>query len=95
VSTLSRVRYTDHALIRMQQRGIRPEVVETVLELGETEHDHHGGTIYYVSRAVIDRAKSPSLRRILEEGRKVYAVVAQDCAVVTVGHRIKRILRDG
>jgi len=88
------VRYSDHARVRMQQRGIRPEVVETLLELGETEHDHHGGTIYYLSKAVINRVKSRSLRRTLEEGRKVYAVVTQDRAVVTVGHRTRRIRRE-
>ena len=91
---MSRVRYSDHARVRMPQRGICPEVVEILFELGETERDHHGGTIYYVSKAVINRAKSPALQRILEEERKVYAVVAQDRAVVTVGHRTKRIRRD-
>jgi hypothetical protein len=75
----------------MQQRGIPPGVVECLFELGETARDYHGGTIYFFSRAALRQPKSPALQRILEQGRKVYAVVSQDQVVVTVGHRTKRI----
>ena len=87
--------YSDHARVRMQQRGISPAVVESLLEMGETEHDHRGGTIYYLTRSTSRRTTSPPLRRALEESRKVYAVVSKDQVVVTVGHRTKRIRRAG
>ena len=86
-------RYSDHARVRMQQRGIAPAVVESLFEYGQTEHDHRGGTIYYFSKAASRRARSPALQRVLEEGRKVYVVVSADQVVVTVGHRTKRIRR--
>jgi len=88
-------RYSDHARVRMQQRGIAPAVVERLLAYGETAHDHRGGTIYYFSKAALRRGRSPALQRILEERRKVYAVVSQEHVVVTVGHRTKRIPRAG
>jgi hypothetical protein len=90
---MSTVRYSDHARVRMKQRGIRPDVVENLFEFGTTEHDHHGGTIYFFSRAAARKVKSPVLHRLIEEDRKVYAVVSQDRVVLTVGHRTKRIWR--
>jgi hypothetical protein len=92
---MSSLRYSDHARVRMQQRGIQPGVVESLLEFGDAAHDHRGGTIYYFSRAASRRTRSPALQRILEESRKVYAVVSEDQVVVTVGHRTKRIRRVG
>ena len=92
---MSDVRYSDHARVRMQQRGIPPAVVESLLQIGETEYDHRGGTIYYFTRSASRRMKSPPLRHMLEESRKVYAVVSRDQVVVTVGHRTKRIRRAG
>ena len=82
-----------HAARRIRQRGIAPALVERVLAYGREAFDHHGGMVVYV-----DRATRESLRRRGAAGRDidrlggVYVVVA-DGAIVTVGHRYRRLRR--
>jgi hypothetical protein len=84
---------TAHAAKRVRQRGIAPEVVERVLAYGREAFDHHGGVVVYV-----DRTTRARLRRRGEAAREVdrlagvYVLVA-DGAVVTVGHRHRRLRR--
>jgi hypothetical protein len=78
---------TPHAAARMQQRGIRPDELEDLLDFGTACHTHHRGVqILFWDKRTRRRAK----RR---DGR-VYAVVGADGVVITVGHRYRRILRD-
>ena len=85
--------YTDHARIRMQQRGIPPLIVEWLLEFGAVSYDHRGARICYFnkeSRRRIARAKGEVVIRRLHELLDSYAVVAEDGTVVTVGHNYRR-----
>jgi hypothetical protein len=86
---------TPHARARMQQRGIAPRVVETLLDHGTVQHDHHGGRIVYFSRAVrrrLLRAGEVSAER-LERWRQAYLVLTGDGRVRTAGWRYRRIRR--
>ena len=89
--------FTRHALIRMQQRGIRANVVEDLLDYGRVAHDHHGAQIVYFDKAArqrITREKGDDgLRRL---GRRLHAYLVMDTAgeVLTVGHRTRRIHRN-
>lgn len=88
---------TRHASIRLQQRGIPPGILDPLLAYGHKAHDHRGGTVVY-----FDHQARKRLKRALEEGqyRRVerhldaYAVIAGDGAILTVGHRTRRICRD-
>ena len=42
--------YSAHAAARMQQRGIREDLVDLLLRYGREEHDHRGGTIIYFDK---------------------------------------------
>jgi hypothetical protein len=75
---------TEHAVARMQQRGIPAAVVNDLLAYGRSEHDHRGGTILYFDRKARTYAKRSS---------SAYLVLGSDGTVVTVGHRYRRIPR--
>ena len=82
---------TEHARIRMQQRGISAAAVEDLLTFGREVHDHHGATILYLDKRA--RART-ALQQISKSKRlDVYAVVGSDGLIKTVGHRFQRIRR--
>lgn len=65
------VALTAHARARMQQRGIRPEALEALLENGRVRRAPGGFDIVFL--------------------QKKYAIVGADGAIVTVGHRTRRL----
>src|SRR5262245_17519984 len=84
---------TTHARVRMQQRGIPEAALDVLLEHGREAHDHHGAVIVLFDK----RSRKALRRRIGDSFRKVerwldsYAVVGDDGAVITVGHRDRRV----
>ena len=85
---------TQHAEVRMQQRGISRSMLDSLLDYGATLHDHRGATIVYFDRKARTRLLRESGRTgycRLEKQLNAYAVVARDGAIVTVGRRHKRI----
>lgn len=86
---------TEHAAIRGQQRGISPLVVDLLMEFGATEPAGDGATKFYFNKPARKRLATyaGSLTSILEQHLDVFAVVAPDSRVITVGHRLERIKR--
>jgi hypothetical protein len=87
---------TQHAEVRMQQRGIPESVVDTLIQYGSVIHDHHGGQVVFFDKKAQRRCIAASGERILkhlERYRDVYLVKSADGALVTVGHRNKRLRR--
>lgn len=87
---------TQHAVTRMQQRGINAQIVDFLLLCGTEVHDHHGATIVYFdkqARQRIQKQFGADQYRRLEQKLDAYAVVGDDGAVMTVGHRVRRIRR--
>ena len=88
------VSLSTHARVRMQQRGISPEALEILLELGDTSPAPGGGQVIYLERA--DRQELGRRgKRIRERDRlkRLYAVTDESGTIVTVGHRYRRIAR--
>ena len=85
---------TRHAQTRMQQRAIRPEVLERLLEFGREAFDHNGGVVLY-----FDKAARRRLTRIapgakdLERLARCYAILSTNGDILTVGHRFRKIKR--
>jgi hypothetical protein len=80
----------------MQQRGITRDALELLLDFGRETHDHRGCTIVRFdkrSRRHVLRALGRDTYRRVERWLDAYAVVAEDDAVVTVGHRMGRMGR--
>lgn len=87
---------SQHALVRMQQRGIPELVLPLLLKFGRKEHDHRGGKLVYLtrsSREQIRKAAGKEEFRRIEPALDTYAVVDKSGVVLTVGHRTRRINR--
>jgi hypothetical protein len=79
----------------MQQRSIPPLIVTWLLEFGKMRYDHRGGVVHYFdnhSRRNLERAVGSRVVARLSDYLNTYAVSsASDDALVTVGHRRKRL----
>lgn len=85
---------TRHAQVRMQQRGISPLILEWLVTYGARTHDQHGGMVCYFDRNArrrLGRAVGARVVDLLGELLTSYAVLDGDGAVITAGHRFKRI----
>ncbi len=88
---------TPHARARMQQRGIRPDMVEALLDFGHVRHLHDGGReiVYFNKKAKARLARAdPDAAREAEKLVRTYAIMGSNGVVITVGHRYRRIARD-
>lgn len=88
---------TEHATARLRQRGIPLELLDLLVEYGEEWHDGHGARIMGFSRRTRARMKRDLGKKAFarwESRLNVYAVVAGNDALVTVGHRIQRLHRE-
>ncbi len=86
---------SQHARVRMQQRGIPPRAVELLLEHGAVQHDHRGGRLLYfdkASRRRISREVGRAAAAGMERFFNAYAVMSHG-EVLTVGWRYRRIRR--
>jgi hypothetical protein len=86
---------TPHARARMQQRGIRLDMLEALLDYGREIHVAGGrGLVFFDKRARARLAKA-GLARYPQAERlcRSYAVLSSDGIVITVGHRYRRIPR--
>jgi Domain of unknown function (DUF4258) len=86
---------TRHARARMQQRGIRFEELEALLDFGREIRAGRGrDLVFFDKRSRARLARSRAIRPA-EADRLVrhFAIVGTDGAVVTAGHRYRRIQR--
>lgn len=89
-------RLTDHARVRLQQRGIPEPVLECLLAYGRTVHDHRGAELVFFDHQARDRLRrtqGAEAFKKLEPKLDTYVVIAENGVVLTVGHRTKRINR--
>jgi hypothetical protein len=86
---------TPHARARMQQRGIRPEMLDTLLDFGREVHVPGGRDIVFFDKRARARLANTGLVSGAQAERlcKSYAVLSSDGIVITVGHRHRRIPR--
>jgi phosphoribosylformylglycinamidine (FGAM) synthase-like enzyme len=86
---------TNHARARMQQRGIRPEVLEALLDFGREARAARGREIVFFDKKARARLARANAIAATEAERvcSSYAIVASDGKVITVGHRTRRIPR--
>ena len=90
-----RLPLSHHARARMQQRGIDRTALDCVLDFGREHHDHRGAVLLVLDRRALQRIERVGAARgpALDAMRGLYAVVAADGRVHTVGHRTRRLWR--
>jgi hypothetical protein len=78
----------------MQQRGISPEALELLLELGEIAPAPGGQQLVFLQR-VHRQELGRRAKRVRERDslKRLYAVTDEHGTVVTVGHRYRRFAR--
>ena len=86
---------SQHATIRMQQRGIPEQVVRNIITHGSTRKAPGGAIARFMSKKDLQRLTCllPKNQCIqLDRHKRVY-VVLDDEHIITVGHRTKRFYR--
>ncbi|MDA8256708.1 MAG: hypothetical protein M0Z99_13895 [Betaproteobacteria bacterium] len=73
---------THHVQARLQQRGIPPMVLESLLDFGHEAHDHHGSRIVYFDH----RARQQLRRQVGTESYK------RSCRLVPMPGSCRRVL---
>ena len=92
----SSLQCTAHARVRMKQRAIDDRALQTLLDYGRAAHQPGGSQIVYLDKRGkrrLRRERGDDVLKALGKQLDTYAVLARDGAVVTVGHRIRRIRR--
>lgn len=86
---------TLHAHTRRQQRAIPALVIDLLLQFGAAEKSGGGTSKLFFDKAARRKlhAYAGPLAGLLDEHLNVYAIVAADSSIVTVGHRIDRVKR--
>ena len=83
--------FTEHAIVRKQQRGIPPLIANWLIDYGDEEFDGHGGVVRYFSKQCIRRLERElgreSIKRMSEYLRCYLVQSSKDGVVITVGKR--------
>lgn len=88
---------TQHATIRMQQRGIREKTLDCLLKYGSKMHSDRGCFIMFFNKQArkrLQKIADSNLYKYLQSQLDAYAIVTAQGEVLTVGHRFKRINRN-
>lgn len=87
---------TQHAAIRMQQRGIKEQTLECLLKFGSKIRRDRGCFMMLFDKHARNRLLKlvdSNLYVFLQSQIDAYAIVSANGEVLTVGHRFKKITR--
>jgi hypothetical protein len=80
---------TNHLLLRMQQRGIRNNIVENLVKYGEVRKSRHGIDSIVFTKKSLEEIKSEcgyDAYKKCERQKNTYLIVSDDGVAVTVAH---------
>jgi hypothetical protein len=78
----------------MQQRGIRAEALEALLDFGRARHLHQDGCeiVFFDKKSKARLARlDPAAAREAGKLARTYAIMGANGVVITVGHRYRRV----
>jgi hypothetical protein len=91
--TNSALIHSNHAMLRSQQRGIPPSIIEWLHDIGDRRYDGHGGVIRYFSDRSLHRLEQlvgrDEIRRVSEHLRCYLVESARDGTIITVAKRYR------
>lgn len=88
------VTVSNHAKVRMQQRAISEEMLESLLDFGQVRFNGQGTEILTFPKKVLRHLKKELDHKIfmqVERHLNLYAVMSSDGELITTGYRTKRL----
>ena len=88
------IQFTEHAKIRMQQRAISQEMLDTLMDYGKTRFNGNGTEIVTFPKAAVKRLKASLPKKIyvaMERHLNIYAVISAAGDLVTTGYRTRKL----
>ena len=83
-----------HAKVRMQQRAISEDMLESLLDFGQIRFNGQGTQILTFPKRVIKCLKKELDHKVfmkIERHLNLYAVMSSDGELITAGYRTKRL----
>lgn len=90
---MDRIAFSAHAERRSNQRGIRHNIVELLLDFGTSVINREGCEVIFMDKKARCAAKKALGKKYaqLERALDAYLVVGSDGTLITCGHRTRRI----
>ena len=88
------VTVSQHAKIRMQQRAITADMLESLLDFGQVKFNGQGTEILTFPKKVVKHLKKELNHKVfmkIERHLNLYAIMSSDGELITTGYRIKRL----
>jgi hypothetical protein len=88
------VTVSHHAQIRMQQRAITADMVESLLDFGQVKFNGQGTEILTFPKKVVKHLKKELNHKVfmkIERHLNLYAIMSSDGELITTGYRTKRL----
>ena len=83
---------SNHMVVRSQQRGIKEEIVDVLIDFGDPSHTRGGTISYCMNKKSRKRARAElggAKYRELERWMGCYAVVSPEGTVITLARRLQ------
>ena len=88
------VTVSHHAQIRMQQRAITADMLESLLDFGQLKFNGQGTEILTFPKKVVKHLKKELNHKVfmkIERHLNLYAIMSSDGELITTGYRTKRL----
>jgi len=88
------VTVSHHAQIRMQQRAITADMLESLLDFGQVKFNGQGTEILTFPKKVVKHLKKELNNKVfmkIERHLNLYAIMSSDGELITTGYRTKRL----
>ena len=88
------VTVSHHAQIRMQQRAITADMIESLLDFGQVKFNGQGTEILTFPKKVVKHLKKELNHKVfmkIERHLNLYAIMSSDGELITTGYRTKRL----
>ena len=88
------VTVSHHAQIRMQQRAITADMLESLLDFGQVKFNGQGTEILTFPKKVVKNLKKELNHKVfmkIERHLNLYAIMSSDGELITAGYRTKRL----
>ena len=88
------VMLSHHAKVRMQQRAISEDMLESLLDFGQVKFNGQGTEILTFPKRVVKHLKKELDHKVfmkIERHLNLYAIMSSDGELITTGYRTKRL----